>query len=127
MENLDPQNPEFQNSNFGTQPGMKGPLPNAGVVLALGIISIVGCCCYGLPGIVCGIIALIMAKKAEELYNSNPEAYTESSFSNVKTGRICAIVGLILSALYFIMMIIMMLIYGMAALSNPQQILDMYN
>jgi hypothetical protein len=43
-------------------------LPNATAVLILGIVSIVGCCCYGLPGLIAGIIALVLAKKDGELY-----------------------------------------------------------
>ena len=39
------------------------PLPNATAVLVLGIIAIVGCFCDGIPGLVCGIIALVLAGK----------------------------------------------------------------
>jgi hypothetical protein len=37
-----------------------------------------------------------MAKGANELYNGNPEAYTESSYKNLSTGKICATIGLVL-------------------------------
>ena len=51
-----------------------------------------------------------MAKKATEIYQAAPEHYY--GFDNVKTGRILAIIGLVLSALYFIVVIIMFIIYG---------------
>jgi hypothetical protein len=69
--------------------GNNTPLPNATAVLVLGILSIVVC-------FICGIIALVMAKKDADLYRLNPGAYSEASMSNIKTGRICAIIGLVL-------------------------------
>lgn len=80
-------------------------LPNATAVLVLGIISIVGCVCYGVVGIVTGIVALVLHKKDKDLYNSNPAAY-EASFKNSNAGKICAIIGLILSSLYIVGLII---------------------
>ena len=77
-------------------------LPNSTAILVLGIASIVTCCCYGLPGIVCGIICLIMVKNANELYNLNPDKYTESSQKNLNAGKICGIIGLSLSIIYFL-------------------------
>jgi uncharacterized membrane protein len=93
-------------------------LPNATAVLVLGIISIVGCCCYGVVGIVTGIVALVLHKKDKALYESNPVAY-EASFKNSNAGKICAIVGLILSSLYIIGLIIYFIfIFVMAANGN---------
>ena len=40
-------------------------LPNATAVLVLGILSLLTCICYGLPGIICGIIALILYAKVK--------------------------------------------------------------
>ena len=89
-------------------------LPNATGVLVLGILSIVFCWCYGIPGLVLGIIALIMGNKATKLYNSSPELYSESSVKNMKAGRICAIVGLCLSSVYAIVVIIYIAVIGAA-------------
>ena len=89
-------------------------LPNSVGVLVLGILSIVFCWCYGIPGLALGIISLIMAKKANALYANSPESYTESSFKNVKAGKICAIVGLCLSSVYAIFIIIYVAIIGAA-------------
>lgn len=89
-------------------------LPNSTGVLVLGILSIVFCFCYGIFGIALGIIALIMSKKATNLYISTPENYTESSFKNMKAGRVCAIVGLSLSSVYAIIIIIYIAVIGAA-------------
>jgi len=72
-------------------------LPNATLILVFGIISIVTCCCYGL-GLIFGIIAIVLSKKATVEYIANPELYT--GYGNVKTGKILAIIGTILSAVY---------------------------
>ncbi len=89
-------------------------LPNSVGVLVLGILSIVFCWCYGIPGLALGIIALIMAKKANTLYINSPESYSESSYKNMRAGRICAIVGLCLSSVYAIFIIIYVAILGAA-------------
>ena len=85
-------------------------LPNSTLILIFGILSIVGCCCYGLVGLVFGIIALVLAKKATKMYAENPEMYT--GFQNVKTGKILAIVGIILSVIYIILIIVALVAYG---------------
>lgn len=74
-------------------------LPNATAVLVLGILSIVVC-------FITGIIALVLANKDLALYNANPGAYSASSLSNIKTGRICAIVGISLQLVGIIIYII---------------------
>lgn len=81
-------------------------LPNSTGVLVMGIISIATCWCYGVPGIVLGIISLSLGGKAKKLYEANSSLYTLSSFKNLKAGRTCAIIGLSLSALYLLFLII---------------------
>ena len=100
-------------------------LPNATAVLVLGIISIVTCWCYGIIGVTLGVIALILAGKAKKLYDENPDLYTKSSFGNMKAGKICAIIGLCLSAIYLIYIIIIFAFYGAALSSMPwEEILE---
>ncbi|MDR0864585.1 MAG: hypothetical protein LBO74_06600 [Candidatus Symbiothrix sp.] len=94
-------------------------LPNATVVLVLGILSIPLCCCYGL-GLILGIIALVLAGNAVRLYNANPFRYTPSSYKNVSTGKICAIIGIILSAVYIGYLIWAVSYIGWDAISDPQ-------
>ncbi len=101
------QNPYAQNT-FGTQ----RDVPNAVAILILGIASIVTCWCYGIIGLGCGIAALVMANKALNEYKANPGAFTQQSFKNANAGRICAIIGLILSALYLIYVIVLFAFIG---------------
>ncbi|MDL2322419.1 DUF4190 domain-containing protein [Bacteroidales bacterium OttesenSCG-928-A17] len=98
----------------------KVALPNATVVLVLGIVSIVGCCCYGILGIVCGIIALVLAGSSEKLYRENPELYTIGSYKNLGAGKICAIIGLVLSVFYIAWCVWLFTSLGVDALTNPE-------
>ena len=120
MENQIP--PQQQ---FSSNPQM--PLPNATPVLILGIIAIVGCFCYGIVGLICGIIALILAKKDMGLYNANPAAYTPGSLANLKAGRVCAIIGLSLSVLYICVVIFLIATIGFAVLSDPTHMMQNFN
>lgn len=105
MENQQqPPIPQVPQTPLGMQP----PLPNATAVLVLGIISIPTCFCYftfGLIGMVCAIISIVLATKANKLYQDNPGVYSQVSYNNMKAGRICAIIGLILNAICFLAMI----------------------
>jgi len=105
----------FNNGGFG---GMQQTLPNATIVLVLGILSILTCCCYGIIGLILGIVALVLSKKDRELYAANIGAYTESSFKNLNAGRVCAIIGLILNILYLLLCIVLVAMFGFAALSD---------
>jgi hypothetical protein len=95
----------------------KQKLPNAIAVLILGILSIPGCCFYGV-GLIFGIVALVLAKKDTVLYNSDPSLY--DGYNNVKTGKILAIIGIILSAIYIIMLISLIATFGFAALQDQE-------
>ena len=113
-ENVQPQQ-TFQ-AQVNTQ---ARTLPNATAVLVMGIISIAVCWCYGLVGLTLGIISLVLAGKANALYLDNPGAYTESSYKNMKAGKICALIGTILSGLYMIYIIIILFVWGTALTSMP--------
>ncbi|WP_406683974.1 CCC motif membrane protein [Seonamhaeicola sp. MEBiC1930] len=93
-------------------------LPNSTLILVFGILSIATCCCYGIIGLILGIIAIVLANKAAKVYAENPEAYT--GYSNVKTGKILAIIGIILSALYFILVIWMITTFGWETMQDQQ-------
>ena len=80
-------------------PSEQRALPNATAVLVLGILSIVVC-------FITGIIALVMAKKEMGLYNANPGMYTPASLSNIKTGKICAIIGIVLQGIAVLVYIV---------------------
>lgn len=92
--------------------GMQPALPNSIAALVLGIISIPTCICWGIPGLVCGIISIVLGSKAIKLYKANPGMYSLSSYNNANTGRICGIVGVVLSALFFIYVILVLIFFG---------------
>ncbi|MBB4806089.1 putative membrane protein [Chryseobacterium defluvii] len=93
-------------------------LPNATAVLVLGIVSIVTCCCYGIVGIITGVIGLSLYSKDNALYQQNPGLY--SDYSNLKTGRILCIIGIVLSVLYLIYLVVMISTLGWDALTDPE-------
>ena len=98
--------------NFSNNFNQPIALPNAQAVLVLGIISIASCFVYGIPGLVCGIIAIVLSKRDLKLYNESPEKYTVNSFSNLKAGKTCAIIGVSLSAACIIFIVIYVAIMG---------------
>lgn len=93
-------------------------LPNATAVLVLGIVSIIGCCCYGVVGIITGIVGLYLFKKDNTLYQQNPDMY--SDYNNLKTGKILCIIGIVLSILYIVYLIVVISTLGMDAMKDPQ-------
>ena len=66
-----------------------------------------------------GIIALILASKGNALYTANPNAYSVASFNNLKAGKICGIIGLVLSSLYLIVIVLYLVILGTALTALP--------
>lgn len=108
----------MEGSNFNELTNQK--LPNATAVLVLGILSIVTCCCYGILGLILGIIALVLAKKDMALYQINPQSY--SNYSNLNIGRILAIIGIVLSVLYLLMTIWMIATFGFEGMQDPQAV-----
>lgn len=95
------------------------PVPNSTTVLVLGILSIVFCWCYGLIGLILGIIAIVLANKARALDAANPGMFSEGSRKNLNAGRICAIIGTCLSSLYVLFIIIYVMIIGAALTTLP--------
>lgn len=97
----------------------KQQLPNSTLILVFGIISIVTCCCYGIIGLIFGIIALVLASKATKLYAANPDLY--SDYNNVKIGKILAIIGLVLNAIYLIYIVWLFSTLGYEGIQEMQQ------
>ncbi len=95
----------------------KQTLPNSTLVLVMGILSVVGCCCYGLPGLICGIVAVVVGQKATNLYKEAPENY--SGYDNVKAGKIMGIIGIVLSIIFTIYIIWVISMIGLEALQDP--------
>lgn len=87
-------------------------LPNASAILILGILSLVFC--LSTLGLVLGIIALVMANTQRKVYFRSPGEYTETSFKNVNTGRICSIIAIWIAAVIFLFF--MLVVFGVIAL-----------
>jgi len=101
------------------QPTIQQSVPYSTSVLVLGIISIVGCWCFGIPGVVCGIIALTQSTKGRTAYNLNPGKYSSGSLKNLNAGRVCSIIGLCLSGIVFIKILVAWLFLGAALTTLP--------
>lgn len=97
----------------------KHKLPNATAVLILGIFSILTCCCYGIPGLIFGIIALVLASKDMALYRQEPEKYLD--YNNLNVGRILAIIGISLSAVYLAVTIFAYVVIGEDGIKEWQE------
>jgi M penetrans paralogue family 26 len=89
-------------------------VPNATATLVLGIISIATCWLYAVPGVVCGIIALVLHKKDKMVHASDPQRY-DNSFKTSKAGFVCGVIGLSLSALFLLYIIVMLVFVGTMA------------
>jgi hypothetical protein len=94
-------------SNSSTGFGFHGQhqvnLPNASTVLLMGILSIVFSFWYfSLVGIIFGFIALVKASGDLKLYAQNPTMYSLSSYNNIKAGRVCAIIGIVVAAIFIL-------------------------
>ena len=116
----------MENSSFQSSPNLNQqvPLPNASIVLAFGIISVVLCWCHGIVGLIFAIIALILSGRDIALYNSNPGAYTAHSYSNIKAGRSIAIIGLVLAAVFLFFVIIAVFFLGLGFALLPWEFLN---
>jgi len=89
----------------GGQPQTQGKAITA---MVLGICSIPACALYGIPGVICGVLALVFAKQASSAIEAGTAPASSAGF--VKAGKICGIIGLSISALYFLIMLVMIII-----------------
>lgn len=96
----------------------KQKLPNSTAILILGIFSILTCCCYGVLGILLSVIALYLANKDKQLYMENKELY--SNYSNIKTGKVLAYIGLILSIIYLLFVIWLFVTFGYEGMQDQE-------
>lgn len=97
----------------------KQKLPNSTIIIVLGVLSIIGSCCFaGVFGLIMGVVALILAKKAKEVYNETPELYND--LNSIKVGKILAIIGIVLSLLIISIVILVGLYFGWDVIGNPE-------
>ena len=64
--------------------------------MVCGILSIVFCSCYGIPGLILAIVALCLQKSYKTMNNGIPNG-------PAKAGLVCGIIGLIFSILFLIL------------------------
>ncbi len=91
----------MDNQDFNKQ------LPFSGKALAAmicGIVSIPCSCAYGIFGLACAIVSLVLLKQVEPISDQIRNA------SMVKPAKICAIIGLILSILMLIFWIVLLIL-----------------
>jgi len=110
MESENMQNE--QTNQTGAPHSFQHEIPNASVVLILGIIALIISFFNSLVGIVAGVVSLVMARNAERLYNETPRLYTLSSFSNIRSGKTCAIIGIVIAVLKIILIGIILGLLG---------------
>lgn len=91
--------------------------PYATAVLVLGISSIALCCCYGIPGILTGVIALVLYNKEKVIYDQDTANY--HSFESLKTGRTLSIIGICMSSLYILYLLFALSQMGSKVFSDP--------
>ena len=75
-------------------------LPNTTVSLVLAIVAFLGCCCFGIGGVIPAGIALYLANKDKKKYEENPELY--SNYKQANTARTVAIIALVISSVWLI-------------------------
>jgi uncharacterized membrane protein len=75
-------------------------LPNVTIAIVLAILSFICCCFGGIPGAIMAAIAFFLVRGDEKRYQAKPELY--SNYSQLRTARIIAIIGLVVGILYFI-------------------------
>jgi uncharacterized membrane protein len=78
-------------------------LPNVTLGLVLAIVSFLCCCFAGIPGALVAAVAFFILRKDEKKYMENPEIY--SNYSQLKTAKIVAIIGMVIGVLYFLLSI----------------------
>lgn len=106
METYRTETNDFQ--NLSPKKEMNLPAPNSNAILTLGILSIITCCCCnGIIGIILSIIAIILATKSKREFKRNSDIYNEKTLGKVNAGRTCAIIGLTVGILMFVIAIIL--------------------
>jgi hypothetical protein len=86
-------------------------LPNSNTILVLGILSLLLCWwhIFSIAGVILSIVTLSLARKEKSIYSLQPAQFTLSSLNNVKVGRVCAIIGLIISVVVFVLSVLMII------------------
>ena len=93
-------------------------LPNGILIIVLGIFGYL-CCCFAGLGVIPSAIAFYLATKSEKLYKENPELY--DNYSQIKTGKIVALIALILCLLMIVRFVYVLTTSDWDVLMEQQQ------
>jgi hypothetical protein len=92
--------------------------PNHTAVMVLGLTAFIGCCCYGIVGVILAIIGIVLANKDLQLIQENPGVYDNS----INTWKIVNIVALVLSVLSLLLTIWSISLVGFENINNEAEI-----
>lgn len=92
--------------------------PNHTAVMILGLTAFIGCCCYGIVGVILAIIGIVLANKDLQLIQENPGVYDNS----INTWKIVNIVALVLSVLSLLLTIWSISLVGFENINNEAEI-----
>jgi len=107
---MEEQTGDQQNDTVDSNGYQRDFLLNFNIILALGIFSIIGCWLYGFPGLIAGIVSLKYSNKV--INNECPEGEDSAkNLNKVKSARIFAIAGIILSGMYLLGLLIKLIFY----------------
>jgi hypothetical protein len=87
-------------------------LPNSGFAVAslvLGISSIPLCLFFGIPSLICGVLAIVFARKARLAVEAGRASWSSVGMAN--TGKICGIIGMAAGAVALAVLIVSLLSY----------------
>ncbi|MFI4862051.1 MAG: DUF4190 domain-containing protein [Phycisphaerales bacterium JB063] len=97
--------PTDESIKYHTASPSGGRTPGSAIAsLVLGITSIVTCTLYGLPAIVCGILALYFASRAKRLIRSGE--FGDQGKGMIVAGQVCGWVGLAFGLIYTVLIIV---------------------
>ncbi len=89
-------------------------LPYSTTILIMGILSIALSWSWGIPGLISGWLALKLFRRAEWIYNQNPEQYKTAHFLNLKAGKICSIIGMGISGIVVFLILVKWIIQAIS-------------
>jgi len=101
-EDSDPGSPVLAPPQHLPQPS---ELPTSGYAIAslvLGICAIPGAFCYGVPGLVCGILGIVFSNTARRAIQTRQAGGGSAGMATA--GKVCGLVGLALAALFWCFM-----------------------
>ena len=103
--------PPVQQQPVYQQAPQQTPGNGAGIAsMVCGILSIAFCWCYGIVGLILGIVALAMYSKSKRMNGG-------FVIGMARAGMVCGIIGSILSALMLIYFIFVICVAGLSASS----------